>query len=171
MQTTNLNMEERAEGRTPYSAVEIEEIGDRVATRVAKELEHYYVRARVFFTTLYIDVGTPFAEISEAVAHQLENAYNMNEEFAQEVDMLAEAEILELFEERYEDTLMEINSEHAVYVHGRIETPKYVIEFTPLECSEDYCIAGLTVEITFKERIDDTDIENIAQLIATVFRL
>jgi hypothetical protein len=171
MQATNLSAEENAERKAPYTSAELEEIGGRVAARVAKELEHYYVRARVFFTTLYIDVGTPFAEISDSVASDIENAYNMNEEFAQELDSMSDEERERYFEERFKERLEEINSEYTVYVRGRVETPKYVIAFEPLECDGDYCVAGLSAEVTFKERVDDIDIENMAQLIATVFRL
>jgi len=171
METLERISEERAEKIRPYSYTELEQIADRISARVAKELEEYYVRARVFFSRIHVEVGTPFYEISDAVAAQIENAYNMSEEFAQEVDMLAEAEIQELFEERYEDMLAEINAQYAVYVSGKVETQKYTVSFEPLECGSDYCVAGLLAEVELKDRVEDTDIENIAQLIATVFRL
>jgi len=171
MSTTEQIAQERAEEKRPYNYAELERIADRIANLVAKELEDYYVRARVWGSTVYVDVGTPFAEISEAVAESLQNAYYMSEEFREEVDSMSEEEIEELFEARLRETLEEINSEYAIHVRGRLETPKYVVEFSPLECSEDYCVVGLLAEIEFRERVEDIDIENIAQLIATVFRL
>jgi len=66
---------------------------------------------------------------------------------------------------------IEVETPFAGYVRGRIETPKYVITFEPLGRDSDYCIAGLLAGVELKDRVEDTDIENIVQLVATVFRM
>ena len=144
--------------KSAYSTLESEEIAHALADILRRKIEGYAVYARNFFSDVWVTVGTRFYEISDAVASLLEGA---------EIEESAE----EVFEEEYQRVLEEINSEHAVYVWGRIETEKYIIEFAPEECEEDYCIAGLRAEIAFKQRVTETDLDNIAELIAAVFRL
>jgi len=174
MSNTTTNMQE-SERKELYSYSELEQIADKISTEIAKELNDYYVNASVEIFPSYgiinVEIGTPFFEISEAVQNEIENAYNMNEDIREEIDNMSEEEIEKLFEERYSELLEEINGEYEVYVNGKIETPKYVIRFSPLECEHDYCISGLSVEVEFKEKVTDIDISNIAQLIITVFRL
>jgi len=174
MNNTTTNMQEN-ERKELYSYTELEQIADKISTEIAKELNDYYVNASVEIFPNYgiinMEIGTPYFEISEAANNIIESAYGMNEEFAEEIDNMNEEEIEKLYEEYYNDLLEEINQESCVYINGKIETPKYTVNFEPLECKNDYCISGLFAEIELKDKIDDIDISNIAQLIITVFRL
>ena len=161
----NNTLENMQENR--YTDIELREIADRLVEELEKELNEYYIRAKAEYGTITIQLGTKFFEISEFVASMVENEISENEEFGD----LSEEAIDEYFEERYSEVLEDINGENAVYVNGKIEIQKYVVEFSPLECEKDYCIAGLEAEIQFKDKIDNIDISNIAQLIITVFRL
>jgi len=174
MNNTVENIQEK-ERKELYSYTELLQVADKIATEIRKEIHDFYVNATVDlfrgYDTINIEIGTPFFEISEAVNSMIENAYNMDEETKQEIDNMNEEEIEKLFEERYKDLLEEINTEYAVYINGKIETKKYTVSFEPLECQNDYCIAGLYVEVEIKDKVTDIDISNIAQLIITVFRL
>jgi len=150
-----------------YTDIELREIADKIVEELEKELNEYYIRAKAEYGTITIQLGTKFFEISEFVQSMVENEISENAEF----EDLSEEEIDDYFEERFNDVLEDIDGENAVYVNGKIETQKYVVEFSPLECENDYCIAGLEVEIQFKDKIDNIDIENLANLIITVFRL
>jgi hypothetical protein len=158
-----------------YSYTELKQIADKILDEITKEIDDFYVNATVElfpdYGTINVEIGTPYFEISEAVSSEIENAYNMNEDTKEEIDNMSEEEIEKLYEERYNELLEEINQESCVYVNGKVETQKYTVNFEPLECENDYCVSGLDIEIELKDRIDEVDISNIAQLIITVFRL
>ena len=146
-----------------YSYSELRSIADKIATEIAKELNYYYVHVTVEFGRIYVDIGTDFGEISYAVGsriHELVESGEINEEDSNQ-----------LFDEFFKEEIELINEEYCVYNEGKIETPKYIVSFSPLECLGDNCVAGLTAEIEFKDKITDIDISNIASLIVTVFRL
>jgi len=154
MSTTEQIPEERAE--EPYTVLEAEKLAARLGDMLRKKVEGYDIYARNFFNRVVVTVGARFYDISDAVLATLESSG---------VDME------EAFEDAYERMLEEINTDYTVYISGRIETKKFVIEFYPEECRGDDCIAGLTVEVRFKQKVTEVDLDNIAELIATVFRL
>jgi hypothetical protein len=139
-----------------YSVLEAEGLALKLGDMLRRKIEDYTVYARNFFNRVVVTVGVQFYEISDAVLSMLENS---------DVDME------EAFEDAYEHMLEEINTDYAVYINGRIETEKFVITFRPEECREDDCIAGLTAEIEFKQKVTEADLDNIAELVAAVFRL
>ncbi|MCI4409017.1 MAG: hypothetical protein JHC26_07985 [Thermofilum sp.] len=153
-----------------YSEKELYHIGDKIQNILEKEFEEYTVEAKPFFDKLIVNVGTKFFEISDVVASAIQDAYQFNDDFKEEYDDMSEDEAEKYFDEAYAEQLQEINEENAVYVNKVVDTPKYTVEFHPLECDGDYCIAGLQAEITFKRRVNDEDIRNIAELIAETFR-
>ena len=161
----NNTVENIQEGKLTYS--ELRHIADRLYDRLSQLLDEYCIRTKVEFDTIRIEIGTKFFEISEFVSSMVENELNENEEFGN----LSEEEIEEYYKERYSDLLEEINGENTVYVNGKIHTQKYTITFEPLECKNDYCIAGLYIELKPKDKISNIDIENIANLIADTFHL
>jgi len=161
----NNTVENIQEEKLTYS--ELRSIADRLYDRLSQLLDEYYIRTKVEFDTIRIEIGTKFFEISEFVSSMVENELNENEEFGN----LSEEEIEEYYKERYSDLLEEINGENTVYVNGKINTQKYTITFEPLECKNDYCIAGLYIELKPKDKISNIDIENIANLIADTFHL
>jgi len=162
MNNTVENIQEK-ERKELYSYSELRSIADKIATEIAKELNYYYVHVTVEFGRIYVDIGTDFGEISYAVGsriHELVESGEINEEDSNQ-----------LFDEFFKEEIELINEEYCVYNEGKIETPKYIVSFSPLECLGDNCVAGLTAEIEFKDKITDIDISNIASLIVTVFRL
>ena len=161
----NNTVENIQEEKLTYS--ELRSIADRLYDRLSQLLDEYYIRTKVEFDTIRIEIGTKFFEISEFVSSMVENELNENEEFGN----LSEEEIEEYYKERYSDLLEEINGENTVCVNGKINTQKYTITFEPLECKNDYCIAGLYIELKPKDKISNIDIENIANLIADTFHL
>ena len=162
MNNTVENIQEK-ERKELYSYSELLKIADKIVTEMAKELNYYYVRMTVEFGKIYIDIGTDFGEISDAVASRIREFVESGE--------ISEEDSNELFDEFFKEEIELINEEYCVYNEGKIETPKYIVSFSPLECSHDYCVVGLTAEIEFKDKITDIDIGNIASLIVTVFRL
>jgi hypothetical protein len=154
MSTVEWIPQERAE--KPYTVLEAERLAMKLGDMLRKRIEDYAVYARNFFTRVRITVGTPFHEISDAVLSMLEKS---------------DVDVDEAFEEAYENMLEEINTDYAVYVTGRIETEKFAITFEPEECREDNCMAGLTAEVEFKQKVTEVDLDKIAELIAVVFRL
>ena len=154
-----------------YTFAELEQIADRIYDRLSQLLDENYIHTSIEIFPNYgiinVEIGTKFLEISEAVASMVENELN----FYGDNNDTSEEEIEEYFEEQYTEFLEEINGEHTVYVNGKIETQKYTITFEPLECEQDYCVAGLYVQVELKDKIDNIDIENIANLIADVFHL
>ena len=146
-----------------YGYKELMQIADKIAYELIKELDEYFVNTFVEFGKIYIDIGVDFGEISDAVASRI-------------YDMVKDGEIEEedafgLFDTFFEEELEQINEENCVYVNGRIETERYIVEFEPLECLGDNCVAGLTAIVQFKDKVTDIDVSNIANLIITVFRL
>ncbi|MEM3549303.1 MAG: hypothetical protein QXJ23_09915 [Thermofilum sp.] len=150
--------EENTKEKSVYSEKELRRIGEKIQSILEKELEDFNVETEVFFDTLSVYVGTKFYEISEAVSSAIQ------------FDNMSEEEAEKYFDEAYAEQLKEINEENAVYVDKVVDTPKYTVKFHPLECEGDYCMAGLQANITFKRRVNDEDIRNIAELIAETFR-
>jgi hypothetical protein len=150
MSTTGQILEE------PYTVLEAEKLAMKLGDMLRRKIEDYTVYARNFFNRVVVTVGVQFYDISDAVLSMLENSG---------------VDVEESFEHAYEHMLEEINMDYTVYVTGRIETEKFAITFEPEECERDECIAGLTAEVEFKQKVTEVDLDNIAELIATVFRL
>jgi len=157
----NNTVESIREEKLTYS--ELRNIADKIATEIVKELDDFYVNAGVEFGRIYVDIGTVFGEISDSVSSRIYDLVQSGE--------ISEENSYELFDEFFKEEIEQINEEYCVYNSGKIETPKYIVTFNPLECLGDNCVAGLDVEIEFKDKVTDIDISNIAQLIITVFRL
>jgi hypothetical protein len=157
----NNTVENIQEEKLTYS--ELRHIADKIATEIRKEIHDFYVNAGVEFGRIYVMIGADFGEISDAVGSRIYGLVQSGE--------ISEENSYELFDEFFKEEIEQINEEYCVYNSGKIETPKYIVIFTPLECLGDNCVAGLTAEIEFKDKITDIDISNIAQLIITVFRL
>jgi hypothetical protein len=162
MTKTVENVQEK-EREEIYTYSELEKIADKITTEIAKELNDYYAKAHIFFNSIEVEVGVPFAEISEAVSERVSEYVKSGE--------IDEDEAEELYDDWFDEELNWINEEYMINICGRIETEKYVVYFRPSQCGGDYCIAGLEAEIEFKDKVTDIDISNIAQLIITVFRL
>jgi len=162
MNNTTTNMQEN-ERKELYSYTELEQIADKILDEITKEIDDFYVNAGVEFGKIYVDIGTPFSEISDSVSSRIYDLVESGE--------ISEEDSYELFDTFFKEEIEQINEEYCVYNSGKIETPKYVVEFSPLECLGDDCVSGLDIEIELKDKIDEVDISNIAQLIITVFRL
>jgi hypothetical protein len=157
----NNTVENIHEENLTYS--EPEQIADKIAEKIAKELNDFVVKPYVFNSRIEIQIGKLFAEISDSVSEIVD-------EYVKK-DIIDEDGAEELFDEIFEEELYWINEECTVNISGKIETEKYIVYFRPSKCGGDYCIAGLEVEIEFRDKVTDIDIGKIAQLIITVFRL
>ena len=146
-----------------YTHSELHNIAYRILNEITKEIDDFYVNAGVEFGRIYVMIGMDFGEISDSVTSRIYELVKSGE--------ISEENSYELFDEFFKEEIEQINEEYCVYNSGKIETPKYVITFSPLECLGDNCVAGLEAEIEIKDKIDSIDISNIAQLIITVFRL
>ena len=146
-----------------YDYKELVHIADKIVNEIVKELSDYYVHGFTEFGKIYIDIGVDFGEISDSVSSRIYELVKDGE--------ISEQNSYELFDEYFKEEIQQINEEHCVYNSGKIETPKYVINFEPLECLGDNCVSGLTAIVQFKDKVTDIDVSNIAQLIITVFRL
>jgi hypothetical protein len=149
--------------REIYTYSELRSIADKILNEITKEIDNFYVNAIVEFGKIIVDIGTDFGEISDSVSSRIYDLVQSGE--------ISEEDSYELFDELFRSEIEQINEEYCVYNSGKIETPKYVINFEPLECKGDNCLAGLSVEIELKDKVTDIDVSNIAQLIITVFRL
>jgi len=165
MHKTRQNMNNITEYRQKeiYSYSELRHIADKIDTEIRRELNDFFVKVGAEFGRIYVMVGMTFGEISDSVSSRIYELARSGE--------IEEENSYELFDEFFKRKIEQINEEYCVYNSGKIETPKYIVSFSPLECLGDNCVVGLEAEIEFKEKVTDIDISNIAQLIITVFRL
>jgi len=150
----------------------LEEIVKSIVYETIHELnnelqDEYQFKVYSIFTTvenydLNIEIDLSYSmklmEISYAVGEGFNEYISEIEE--SEGRELSEDEIDELWRERYDNTLSELNSEYAYFVEANLKYdlseiyPFYSggleIEINPLLCDSDYCDVGAEINIKFK---------------------
>jgi hypothetical protein len=166
-----------------------DELQSYITEKLKKNLEEMFkdktIEAKTYLFTeqeankvslsISIFIGTKFYEISEAVTEALAS-YCAKEE-------LTDEECEKAYENAYKEELEEINKEHSIPIEGKIvmkldDDSEAEIELYQLECDNDYCIAGLGVNIyvsqipiNWLEQTKDSMIDSITRFIESIYDL